>query len=187
MLARELLPAAGAWKRTIPLVILALFAASCGGSGNDGGTAGSERTKVVRGPGFHFTAPAGWHVGRTARSVRATRPGDAHAAVSATVYRLGKPYSPGEFDAAAKELDGVAARLAGAAGGAVTSSETTTVAARKVRAYRFTADDTGAPTEDRVAFVLSGRREVQLLCVAPKDERDPDGACTLLFDTFTLG
>ena len=104
------------------------------------------------------------------------------------MYRLGKVYSPDQFDAAAKELDGVAARLARAAGGKVVSSETTRVAGRKVRAYRFTAAAAGGGTaDDRVAFVLAGRREVQLLCEAPAGAGDPDGACALLLATFSLG
>ena len=108
------------------------------------------------------------------------------ASVSAALYRLEKPYTPDRFDEAAQELDRVAARLARAAGGSIVSSETTTVDGRKVRAYRFTSDSSGSSTDDRVAFVLSGKREVQLLCVAPKGAGDPDGACGLLFDTFSL-
>lgn len=123
--------------------------------------------------------PAGWHVADTARGLRAT--GSA-ASVSASVYRLGKAYSPDEFAAAAKELDGVAAKLAQAAGGSVQSSETTTIDGRKVRAYRFR----GGSAEHRVAFVLEGKREVQLLCSAPSGAGDPDGACSLLFSSFTL-
>jgi len=141
----------------------------------------------VGGPGFRFAAPAGWRVSRTPTSVTARPRAGSSTLVSAEVYRLGKPYSPDEFDAAAKELDGVAARLARAAGGTVTSSETTTVAGRKIRAYRFTAAPGGGDSfDDRVGFVLVGRREVQLLCQAPSGGGDADGSCALLFDTFSL-
>jgi hypothetical protein len=103
------------------------------------------------------------------------------------VYRLAKPYTPERFGAAVKELDGVAAELARKAGGAITSAETTTVGGRKIRAYRFTAHSTdGERYEDRVGFVLSGTREVQLLCQAPAGANDPDGACGLLFKSFAL-
>ena len=152
-----------------------------------GGATTATATKAVTGPGFRFTAPADWHVARTPTSITARPSAGADTLVSAAVYRLGKTYTPGGFDAAAKELDGVAARLAHAAGGKVVSGETTSVAGRKVRSYRFTASSKGAgPTDDRVAFVLAGKREVQLLCQAPRGAGDPDGACGLLYDTFSL-
>ncbi|HVS85186.1 MAG TPA: hypothetical protein VHD91_06110 [Gaiellaceae bacterium] len=101
--------------------------------------------------------------------------------MSAQLYRLGKAYSPSEFAAAAKELDRVAGRLAAAAGGKVTSSQTTTVAGRRIRAYDFSSSH----GKRRIGFVLDGKREMQLLCEAP-DGGDPDGACALLFGTFRL-
>jgi hypothetical protein len=52
--------------------------------------------------------------------VSARRPGDTEGPlVSATAYRLAKPYSAALFPQAAKELDGVAATLAQASGGTV--------------------------------------------------------------------
>jgi hypothetical protein len=142
----------------------------------------------VHGPGLRFSAPAAWRVESTATSVTARSAGSRSALVSAVVYRLGKAYSPDQFAAASKELDGVAARLAKAAGGRVTSSETTSVDGRKIRAYRFAAQrKPGGAYEDRVGFVLDGKREVQLLCEAPAGSNDPDGACALLFSSFSLG
>jgi hypothetical protein len=186
LLARPLIPPARGWKQAAPLLIVALFAVSCGASDRRAATAAGE-TKVVAGPGFRFTAPASWRVRRTDRSAAARDPDAGVGAVSAVVYRLGKPYEPAEFDASVAELDGVARRLARASGGELTGKETTTVDGRKVRAYRFTAQAAdGSATEDRVAFVLSGKREVQLLCVAPKGAGDPAGACGLLFDSFSL-
>lgn len=179
-----LVPRAGGWKQTTLLLILPLSALACGSSA---GGAATTATRVVTGPGFRFTAPAGWHVARTPTSVAARPSAASSTLVSAEVYRLGKAYSPDQFDAAAKELDGVAARLAQAAGGAVTSSETTTVDGRKVRVYRFTAKPSGGGSyDDRVGFVLAGKREVQLLCQAPAAAGDPEGSCALLFDTFSL-
>jgi len=167
------------------LLILPLSTVSCGSSA---GGADTDATRVVAGPGFRFTAPADWRVTRAPTSAAARAPGESTTLVSASVYRLGKPYSADDFDAASKELDGVAARLAQAAGGTVTSSETIAVAGRKVRAYRFSAKpDGGGSYDDRVAFVLAGKREVQLLCQAPSGAGDPDGACGLLLDTFSLG
>lgn len=131
--------------------------------------------------------PAAWRVRHETHGANAQSRRNPPAIVSAATYRLGKTYAPSEFGAAAKELDGVAARLARAAGGKVTESETTTVDGRKVRAYRFGATVSGAGAyADRVAFVLAGRREVQILCQAPAGAGDPDGACALLFSSFTL-
>jgi hypothetical protein len=101
--------------------------------------------------------------------------------VSVTAFRLLKPYDPDRFTAAAKELDGIAAKLAAQAGGDLTEKTTTTVDGQKVRAYRYTA---GANVI-RVGFVLVGRREYQLLCRLSRGGADPDGACALLFDSFS--
>jgi hypothetical protein len=164
------------------LPIVALFDAACGSSAKE-----HVAVRNVRGPGLRFSAPRAWAVHRTAASASARSPGSPPATVSAAVFRLAKPYAPARFAEATKELDGVASRLARKAGGRVTESETTTVAGRKVRAYRFTARTAGGrPYEDRVGFVLSGRREVQLLCEAPAGAGDPDGACALLFASFKL-
>jgi hypothetical protein len=102
--------------------------------------------------------------------------------VSATTFPLLKTYEPGMFDAVARELDGVAAKLAAQAGGKVTEEVTTTVDGRKIRAYRYS----GGRTETRIGFVLDGKREYQLLCEVPTGASDPDGACTLLFDSFSV-
>jgi len=142
--------------------------------------------RSVAGPGFVFSIPGGW-VAKHGRGIVVARgSGGADAPlVSATAYRLARPYSPALFAKAAKELDGVAAKLAQAANGNVTESVTTTVDGQKIRAYRFTAHPAGRPsTDDRVGFVLEGKREFQVLCSAPAGSGDPDGACALLFGTF---
>ena len=60
-----------------------------------------------------------------------------------------------------------------------TESKTTTVDGGKIRAYRFEAKG----LQTRVGFVLRGKREYQLLCQASSG--DPDGACALLFSSFS--
>lgn len=143
-------------------------------------------TRVVRGPSFRFSAPSAWSIHRTGTSVSARAPGGTAALVSAAVYRLARAYTPDRFAEAARELDGVAAELARKAGGKVTARETTTVDRRRIRAYRFTARTAqGTRYDDRVGFVLAGTREVQLLCQAPAGSGDRDGACALLFRTFS--
>lgn len=95
-----------------------------------------------------------------------------------TTYTLQKPYRPALFAAAARELDGIAAKLAAEAGGALTEKRTVRVDGKRIRAYRFGST--------RIGFVLVGRREYQLLCRLPPDGRDIDGACGLLFASFRL-
>jgi len=160
-----------------------LLAAACGGSAPPKATGPSH---TVAGPGFTFAVPHGWIATRTGSAVAARRPGDKDGPlVSATAFRLDQPYSPELFGLAAKELDGVAAKLARASNGTVTESVTTTVDGQRIRAYRFTSHPAGRPsTDDRIGFVLEGRREYQLLCRAPEGSGDPDGACALLFGSF---
>jgi hypothetical protein len=157
------------------LLALVVILSACGGS-----TPKQQvSTRIVHGPGLTFAVPAGWAVHRTAAAVVAKR---GKSSVSATVFTLLKPYDPARFPAAAKELDGVAAKLAGEAGGAITEQVTTRVDGRRIRAYRFASK--GAHM--RIGFVLVGKREVQLLCDAP-GSTDTDGACALLFATFRMG
>jgi hypothetical protein len=110
-----------------------------------------------------------------ARTQVAAKKGE--AAVSVTTFSLLKPYDPAKFEAVAKELDGVAAKLAARAGHSLSDRETATVDGRKTRVYRYNGV--------RVGFVLEGKREYQLLCTAPGGD-DPDGACDLLFSSFSL-
>ena len=172
---------AGDWRQTALLLIVPLFAASCGGAA----TPTTPTTQDLTGPGFTFSAPLGWTVKRTATSVVARSAAEG-ALVSATRFTLLKAYDPSRFAATAKELDSVAAKLARDANGAITASETATVDGRKVRSYRFTSRSGGRDLDDRLAFVLSGLREVQLLCQAPRGKLDAGGACSLLFDSFAL-
>jgi len=138
----------------------------------------------VAGPGFRLSVPTGWTVQRTLRAVSARR---GSALVSATTFTLLKPYSPPLFSQAARELDGVAADLAAQSNGKLTERATTTVDGMRIRAYRFTGrPTTGAAYEERVGFVLQGKREYQLLCQAAAGAGDPDGACALLFASFRL-
>ena len=152
-------------KGVLPLALLFILAA-CGASKEE-----TRTTSIgVRGDGYVFDAPLGWRVSRS-RDSAAARSGA--AVVSVTRFPLRKPYSPDQFDAVAKVLDGVADKLAEAAGTTVSGRETTTLGdGRKVRAYRYDGK--------RIGFVLVGRDEYQLFCA-------PSGsACDLLFGTFRL-
>jgi hypothetical protein len=159
----------------VPVALFFILAA-CGGSQE------SERTPVtlIHGPGFGFSAPPGWVTRRKGGVVEAR---NGQAVVSATPFTLLKPYDPSLFAKVVAELDRNAEKLAAQARGTLEEKVTTTVAGRKIRAYRYTAK--GFST--RIGFVLAGRREVQLLCRAPSATPDPGGACALLFHSFTLG
>jgi hypothetical protein len=148
----------------LPLALLFILSA-CGG----GTKTHPVSTRVVLGRGFSFSAPVGWKTSRTPRAVTVQGAG---SRVSVTTYTLQKPYIPALFAAAAKELDRVAAKLAAAAGTALTEKQTVDVAGERVRAYRFGSM--------RIGFVLRGKQEYQLLCDNVGD------ACALLFKTFTV-
>ena len=95
-----------------------------------------------------------------------------------TTYTLQKPYRPALFAAAARELDGIAAKLAAEAGEALSEKQTVVVDGKRIRAYRFGTT--------RIGFVLVGKREYQLLCQLPPGAKDTGGACDLLFKSFSV-
>jgi hypothetical protein len=161
-------------KAVLPLIVLFILSA-CGGSAKPA----AVRATVVHGPGFSFSAPSGWIVRRTETSVAARK---GSSLVSVTVFTLQKPYDPTLFDRAAKELDGVAAKLAVQAGTTLAQRATTTVDGRKIRDYRFA----NGSIQTKIGFVLVDKREYQLLCQMPAGTSDPDGACALLFATFNV-
>jgi hypothetical protein len=152
-------------RTVLPLASLFILAA-CGGSKPQQQAAA---TVGVHGPGFAFEAPQGWRIG-SSQDATVVRRG--HALVSVTRIPLVKAYDPAKFAAVSKELDALAMRLAHDAGQQTAKGETTTVAGRRVRSYRYGTV--------RIGFVLEGKREYQLYC-APAN-----AACDLLFSTFTL-
>ena len=158
----------------LPLALLFILAA-CGGSSK----AQPDAARIVHGPGFRFSVPAGWKLRRSNGSLGAQ---SGKSLVAATSFMLLKRYDQALFAKAAVELDRAAASLAAQAHGTLTEKSTVTVAGRKIRAYRYTARG----YETRIGFVLEGKREVQLECRAPAGSVDPDGACSLLFRTFRL-
>ena len=184
-MTRAIFPRVRVWKRLSPAVILAVFATSCGSSSHT--PSSSVPTKTVRGPGLTFSTPTAWRVLRAAGGVTAKSPDPGGALVSVVVSRLEKAYAPSAFAQAAKELDGVADKLAAQLGGRVTQRRTSTVDGMRIREYKLAIRNPQLhDVDDTVGFVLSGTREVQLLCQAPAGSGDPDGACTLLFGTLRL-
>jgi hypothetical protein len=151
-------------RAVLPLALLFILS-GCGASKQE-----TRTTSIgIRSEGYTFDVPPGWRVGRP-RDATVARSGS--ALVSVTRFVLRKPYSPEQFDAVAKVLDGVADKLAKAAGTTVSEAETVTVGDRQARAYRYGGR--------RIGFVLDGRDEYQLFCAPAGD------ACDLLFASFTL-
>jgi hypothetical protein len=165
-LARLVFPRVDA--RKLAPFVLAVALAGCGGSAKE-----QVAGKRVNGTGFSFEAPADWRVSRGFRTVEA-RAGD--ALVSVTVFRLARPYRPADWHTVVPELDRVAHQLATRAQGKVEDAETRPIAGRDARAYAISRS--GA--DERIAFVLDGRREYQLFC------RGAGDACDRLLDSFTL-
>ena len=166
----------------LSIVVLCALSA-CGGGSKSTEPSGNP---LVKGAGFRFEAPVGWTSKVTATVGEAHQGAEGTALTSATVFTLQKPYSPKLFPAAAKELDRVAAKLAAQSKTTLSERRTVTVDGQQVRAYRLTVHPaSGASFDERIGFVLRGRREYQLLCRAPAGAGDPDGACALLYSTFT--
>jgi hypothetical protein len=155
--------------RKLAPVALAVLLAGCGGSGAKPAPA----AKRVGGPGFSFRAPADWRVKKTLRSAEAR---NGQAIVSVTVFRLVRPYRPALWPKVVPELDRVAKDLAARVKGSVQSSATQTVAGEKARVYTIARSG----EDERIAFVLRGRREYQLFC------RGAGAACDELFASFRL-
>lgn len=162
------------------VALVAVVAAGCGGKATTTTPARSDQT--VKGTGYTFAAPAGWRVFATARGLSAT--GTGSQLLSVGVYKLVKPYASARFEAAATELDGVAARLAAGRKGKVASKETVTVAGRQVRSYRIDYELGGDRLTQQVTFVLRDTTEWLLVC--RRAATDPDVPCAQLLSSFTL-
>ena len=149
------------------VALCAVALAGCGG--------GDDEPQPVLGAGFRFEAPAGWDIVRSGRTVAAS---DGERAVSVTTFRLAREYRPALWPRVVPELDRVADRLARELEGRVVARTTSVVAGRRARVYGYSGaeDDTR-----RIAFLLVGRREYQLLC-----RGEAERECNLLFATFRL-
>jgi hypothetical protein len=81
------------------------------------------------------------------------------------------PFKHAERGAVARELDSVAAQLAGQLQGKVVSRRTATVGGRDARAYVIDHDS----LTEEITFVLQGKREYELLC--RRAQGGDDAAC----------
>ncbi len=154
--------------------LLALLLAGCG-------SAGKPEGKRVRAAGYSFVAPTGWDVRRTPRKT-SVRSGS--QLLSVEIFPLVHAYDPLLFAKVKIELDRLAAEIAANAGGSLTQKRTTQVAGRRVRAYEIVLTRNGKTLTERIAFVLEGKREYQLLC--RRRAGATSSACGTLVKSFVL-
>ncbi len=171
----------GRRRAKVGVALLALILAGCGGGGNRGAVA-----QQVTGSGFTFQAPGGWRVTTAPRKVTAAPAGGLEL-LSVSVFELVRPYRPALWPKVVPELDRVARKLAAGLGGSVRSSRTVVLAGRRARRYDIRYSRDGRQLVERIAFVLKGRREYELLCrfEAGQVEVSAD-ACAALFSTIKL-
>ena len=156
-----------------------LLAAACGGEG-DG------EVKTISGPGFRAAVPADWPDSRIERSPASLAAGanDGEESIAVTVFRLARPYKPRLWPRVTTELDRVVRELATKLGAKLRSRRTTVISGRRARVYELNGSRDGT---QRIAFVLVGRREYQLLCRWNPDDAAPgEAACATLFSSFRL-
>lgn len=149
--------------------LLALAVAGCGGGGGD------AEPQTVTGSGYAFQTPGDWDVVRAGRTVTAS---DGEEAVSVTLFSLDRPFRPALWRQVRRELDGVTATLARKLGARVVERRDGRVGGRRARIYRLAR---ASDRTWRLAFVLAGRREYQLLCRGEATE-----PCDRLLRTFRL-
>lgn len=154
-----------------------MLLAGCGGSGTGEHTA-SQR---VRGIGYAFAAPKSWQVARAGRTVSAAHEDEL---VSVTVFRLGRPYRPALWGRAVPALDRVAEQLAAGLHGRVDARETMVLGGRRARRYDVSFSRDGKDLVERIAFVLDGRREYQLLCRFARGDGDAGKRCVAFLASF---
>lgn len=104
--------------------------------------------------------------------------------LSVETFPLMRVYDPTLFPKVRAELDRLAGNIARRAGGRLTVSGTALVADRRVRRYEIALTRNGERLVERIAFVLAGRREYQLLCRFRSGESD--SPCARLLATFAL-
>jgi hypothetical protein len=159
------------------LVAAVIVLAGCGSGGHK---ASSESVQEVLSTDFSFSAPSLWQVRRSGATVAATSgPVDL---VSVTTFPLARRYEPRLWGKVVPALDRAAGQLAIQLHGRLDDSATIVVAGRRARRYDIGFRRSGRKLVERAAFVLTGRREHQLLCRF--EAGGDDGACATLFRTF---
>jgi len=165
-------------------MLAALAVAGCGG---ESGGAKPIATHTVSGPGFTVAAPEEREVERTPRSVTVLPAEEASQELeSVTIFPLVKPFRPALWPQAAKELDGVAERLAATLGGELLEEpETVLRGGLRGRQYEIGYEREGIELRQRLTLLLSRRTEYQLLCRWEASTDVPE-ACEIVARTFSV-
>jgi hypothetical protein len=151
-----------------------MLVSGCGGGG-------APKVQTVRGQGYAFDAPAGWHVTRKGQELQAT---SGTALLSVTRYALLRRFRPALWQKVVTELDRAADGVARQQHGTVSTRRTMTIAGLQARSYDVAYERDGDAFVERIAFVLRGKAEYLLLC---RYERGGDTrACAGLVATFKL-
>jgi hypothetical protein len=170
-------------QRSLAICGLALAAAVLGACGG----ATPKGPQTVSGDGFSFTAPAGWQVDRTGGRITAV-PERGEELLWVSLATLRRRYRQALWPKVVPELDKVAAQLAAQLrSGRLVARRTVVVAGRRARSYDIDYEGTSGSLVERIAFVLEGKREYQLLCrwrvQAPELGKT---ACAAFIATFRL-
>jgi hypothetical protein len=174
--------------RLIPLFLAVATLVGCGSGGEaEIVVAPPVAVRTVSGPGFTFEAEQERKIARTPRSV-SVLPADtgSQELESVTIFRLVKPYRPALWPQAAKELDGVAERLAESLDGELEQQpKTVRFGGLRGRQYEIGYEREGVELRQRLTLLLSRRTEYQLLCRWEAAE-DPPEACADLETSFRV-
>jgi hypothetical protein len=154
------------------LLLAALILSGCGGSSAAKQQGGWQ---TVAGTGFSFQAPAGWKVERAKNRLTATRGSEL---VQVATFSLVKAYDAKLFERVAIELRSRMLDIAHQTGGKLSGQRTVTADGVRSHAY----DVTAAAQTDEYTFVLSGKREYQLLC--RRASSDGSAFCAQLVKSF---
>ena len=164
-----------------PALAVAAAAALCvTGCGSSGHKPTAAKDRQVVGSGYRFAAPPSWRVRRRGPSVSV---GSGRTdLVSVTVFGLARRYEPRLWTKAVPALDQAAAQVAAQLHGTIERRSTVIVAGRRARQYEIAYSRSGRRLVLRTAFLLDGRRELQLLCRF--EAGADDGACRSFFSSF---
>jgi hypothetical protein len=172
LVTARLIPRGLRCKQTLlraALILAALGLPACGGS------TAAKGWQTVAGTGFTFQAPAGWKVEHAKSRVTAIHGSEL---VQVATFPLLKTYDATLFDRVATELRSRMLDIARQTGGKPTGRRTVTADGVRSHAYEVTA---GARI-DEYTFVLSGKREYQLLC--RRTSADGSAFCARLVQSF---
>lgn len=81
-----------------------------------------------------------------------------------TVFQLGRPFRPSQWERVVRELDRVARQLAARLEGKLRSATTVRLAGLRARQYEIDYAVKGEELTQRLTFTLRRRQEFQLLC-----------------------